>query len=73
MRDISPTPNIAVTVGGQHGEFDGLKLIEFTNWKRRGGIGRNATFMSVQNRLRDLVLETFAEYEEGAALSSSSS
>src|SRR6202166_5130766 len=76
------------------GELDGLKLIGFAIWERRGGNGRNVTFparqyavngerrsfallrpigdMSAQNRLRDLVLEAFAELEEGAAVPSSS-
>jgi hypothetical protein len=76
------------------GELDGLRLIGFAIWERRGGNGRNVTFparqyavngerrsfallrpiadMSAQNRVRDLVLEAFAEYEEGAAVPSSS-
>jgi hypothetical protein len=76
------------------GELDGLKLIGFAIWERRGGNGRNVTFparqyavngerrsfallrpiadTSAQNRVRDLVLEAFAEYEEGAAVPSSS-
>ena len=75
------------------GELDGLKLIGFGIWERRGGNGRNVTFparqyavngerrsfallrpiadTSAQNRVRDLVLEAFAEYEEGAAVPSS--
>jgi len=74
------------------GELDGLKLIGFAIWERRGGNGRNVTFparqyavngerrsfallrpiadTSAQNRVRDLVLEAFAEHEEGAAVSS---
>ena len=74
------------------GELDGLKLIGFGIWERRGGNGRNVTFparqyavngerrsfallrpiadTSAQNRVRDLVLEAFAEHEEGAAVSS---
>jgi hypothetical protein len=76
------------------GELDGLKLIGFAIWERRGGNGRNVTFPArqyavngerrsfallrpiadtgAQNRVRDLVLEAFAEYEEGAAVPSSS-
>jgi hypothetical protein len=76
------------------GELDGLRLIGFAIWERRGGNGRNVTFparqyavngerrsfallrpiadTSAQNRVRDLVLEAFAEYEEGAAVPSSS-
>src|SRR5579863_301786 len=76
------------------GKLDGLKLIGFGIWERRGGNGRNVTFparqyavngerrsfallrpiadTSAQNRVRDLVLEAFAELEEGAAVPSSS-
>ena len=68
------------------GELDGLKLIGFAIWERRGGNGRNVTFparqyavngerrsfallrpivdTSAQNRVRELVLEAYAEYEE---------
>ena len=71
-------------------ELDGLKLIGFAIWERRGGNGHSVTFparqyavngerrsfallrpigdMSAQNRLRDLVLEAFAEYEERGAV-----
>jgi hypothetical protein len=76
------------------GELDGLKLIGFSVWERRGGNGRNVTFparqyaingerrsfallrpiadTSAQSRVRDLVLEAFAEYEERAAVASNS-
>ena len=76
------------------GELDGLKLIGFSIWERRGGGGRNVTFparqyavngerrsfallrpiadTSAQTRVRDLVLEAFAEYEERAAVASNS-
>ncbi len=69
------------------GELEGLKLIGFSIWERRGGNGRNVTFParqyavngerrsfallrpiadnSAETRVRDLVLEAFAEYEEG--------
>ena len=72
------------------GELDGLKLIGFAVWERRGGNGRNVTFparqyavngerrsfallrpvsdTSAQERVRQLVLEAFAEYEERAAV-----
>ena len=72
------------------GELDGLKLIGFAIWERRGGNGRNITFparqyavngerrsfallrpiadTSAQSRVRDLVLEAFAEYEERGAV-----
>ena len=68
------------------GELDGLKLIGFSVWERRGGgNGRNVTFPArqyavngerrsfallrpivdtgAQNRVRELVLEAYAEYE----------
>ena len=70
------------------GELDGLKLIGFAVWERRGGNGRNVTFparqyavngerrsfallrpisdTSAQERVRQLVLAAFAEYEERA-------
>ncbi len=76
------------------GVLDGLKLIGFSIWERRGGNGRNVTFparqyavngerrsfallrpiadVNAQNRVRELVLEAFAEYEERAAVASSS-
>ena len=68
------------------GELDGLKLIGFAIWERRGGNGRNVTFPArqyavngerrsfallrpiadtgAQNRVRELVLDAFAEYEQ---------
>ena len=68
------------------GELDGLKLIGFSIWERRGGGGRNVTFparqyaingerrsfallrpitdASAQERMRELVLQAFAEYED---------
>ncbi len=74
------------------GPLDGLKLIGFAVWERRGGSGRNVTFparqysvngerrsfallrpivdATAQNRIRDLVLEAYAEYEERAAIAS---
>ena len=67
------------------GELDGLKLVGFSIWERRGGTGRNVTFparqyavngerrsfallrptgdMSAQERIRDLVLQAYAEHE----------
>jgi hypothetical protein len=70
------------------GELDGLKLIGFSIWERRGGGGRNVTFPArsysvngdrrsfallrpitdthAQERVRDLVLQAYAEYEESA-------
>ena len=74
------------------GELDGLKLIGFSIWERRGGGGRNVTFparqyavngerrsfallrpiadTSAQERVRQLVLDAFAEYEEREAVAS---
>ena len=68
------------------GALEGLKLIGFAIWERRGGNGRNVTFPArqyavngerrsfallrpivdkdAQNRVRELVLEAYAEYEE---------
>jgi len=72
--------------------LDGLKLIGFAIWERRGGNGRNVTFPArqyavngerrsfallrpivdagAQNRVRELVLEAYAEYEERAEAAS---
>ena len=74
------------------GELDGLKLIGFSIWERRGGGGRNVTFparqyavngerrsfallrpiadVAAQNRIRELVLEAFDEYDERSAVAS---
>jgi hypothetical protein len=74
------------------GELDGLKLIGFSIWERRGGNGRNVTFparqytvngerrsfallrplvdSTAQERVRDLVLEAYAEYEAEIAVAS---
>jgi hypothetical protein len=68
------------------GALEGLKLIGFSIWERRGGGGRNVTFparqysvngerrsfallrpvadTSAQERIRELVLQAYAEYEE---------
>lgn len=70
------------------GPLEGLKLIGFTIWERRGGKGRNVTFPSrqytvngerrsfallrprvdthVQDRVRDFILEAYADYERQA-------
>ena len=67
------------------GPLDGLKLIGFSIWERRGGSGRHVTFparqytvngerrsfallrpitdAAAQERIRDLVLAAYAEYE----------
>jgi hypothetical protein len=74
------------------GVLEGLKLVGFAVWERRGGSGRNVTFparqysvngerrsfallrpitdMTSQNRLRELILEAYAEFEERAAIAS---
>ena len=74
------------------GELDGLKLIGFGIWARKGGNGRNVTFparqyavngerrsfallrpiadTAAQERVRELVLNAFAEYEERAEVAS---
>ena len=68
------------------GPLEGLKLIGFSIWERRGGSGRNVTFparqysingerrsfallrpigdTTAQDRIRELVLEAYAEFEE---------
>jgi len=72
------------------GPLDGLKLIGFSVWERRGGGGRNVTFparsysingerrsfallrpivdTATQNKLREIILDAFQEYEERAAV-----
>jgi hypothetical protein len=74
------------------GPLEGLKLIGFSIWERRGGNGRNVTFparsysvngerrsyallrpigdVTSQDKLRELILEAFAEFEERAAIAS---
>jgi hypothetical protein len=74
------------------GPLEGLKLVGFAVWERRGGGGRNVTFparqysvggerrsfallrpiadSTAQNKIRDLVLEAFQEFEERAAIAS---
>jgi len=76
------------------GALDGLKLIGFSIWERRGGNGRNVTFparqyavngerrsfallrpitdVHAQERVRDLILEAYVEYEEQSAVASAS-
>src|SRR5262245_41569281 len=71
------------------GGLDGLKLIGFSIWERRGGNGRNVTFparsyvvngdrrsfallrpiadSTAQERLRQLILDAYTEFEERAA------
>jgi hypothetical protein len=72
------------------GPLEGLKLIGFGIWERRGGSGRNVTFparqyavngerrsfallrpvvdTAAQERIRDLVLEAYAAYEQQASI-----
>ena len=76
------------------GALDGLKLIGFTVWERRGGGGgRNVTFparsysvngerrsfallrpaagdATAQDRVREIILDAYAEFEEKAAVAS---
>jgi len=75
------------------GPLEGMKLIGFAIWERRGGGGgRNVTFparqysvngerrsfallrpvsdATAQNRIRELVLEAFQEFEERTAIAS---
>ena len=74
------------------GPLEGLKLIGFGIWERRGGGGRNVTFPArqyavngerrsfallrpivdthAQERVRELMLEAYAEFEERAAVAS---
>ena len=73
------------------GVLEGLKLIGFAVWERRGG-GRNVTFparqysvngerrsfallrpivdSTAQDRLRDVILQAFAEFEATEAVAS---
>jgi hypothetical protein len=75
------------------GELEGLKLIGFSVWERRGGGGRNVTFparsyavngerrsfallrpivdKNAQDRIRDLVLDAYADYEQTATAAAS--
>ncbi len=76
------------------GVLDGLKLIGFSVWERRGGGGRNVTFparqyqvngerrtfallrpvadVASQERVRELVIEAYDQYEERDAVASTS-
>src|SRR6266550_1445781 len=71
------------------GPLEGLKLIGFGIWERRGGSGRNVTFparqystngerrsfallrpivdTAAQERIRDRILDAFAQYEQESA------
>ncbi|HEX7139527.1 MAG TPA: hypothetical protein VF219_16870 [Vicinamibacterales bacterium] len=72
------------------GPLEGLKLVGFSVWERRGGGGRNVTFparsyavnserrsfallrpivdATAQDKLRQIILGAFQEYEERAAM-----
>ena len=74
------------------GPLDGLKLIGFSVWERRGAGGYNVTFparsytvngdrrsfallrpivdTTAQNKVRELILQAYQEYEERAAIAS---
>ena len=75
------------------GPLEGLKLIGFSIWERRGGAGgHNVTFparqynvngerrtfallrpivdTTAQNKIRELILQAYQEFEEGAAVAS---
>ena len=74
------------------GPLEGLKLIGFAVWEKRGGNGRNVTFPArsyavngerrgfallrpivdptAQEKLRQQILEAYAEFEERAAIAS---
>ena len=78
--------------GEDEGPLNGLKLIGFTIWEKRGGGGRSVTFparqyavngerrsfallrpivdATAQDKIRELILEAFADYEERAAVAS---
>ena len=75
-----------------YGPMEGLKLIGFSIWERRGGTGRNVTFparsysvngerrtfallrpvadATSQDRIRELVLQAYADHEAQAAVTS---
>ena len=74
------------------GPLEGLKLIGFSVWEKRGGGGRNVTFparsysvngerrsfallrpivdATGQNKLREMVLEAYQEFEAQTAVAS---
>jgi hypothetical protein len=74
------------------GPLEGLKLIGFSVWERRGGNGRNVTFparsysvngerrsfallrpvvdTTAQNKLREIILAAYQEFEEREAIAS---
>jgi hypothetical protein len=74
------------------GSLEGLKLIGFAIWERKGGPGRSVTFparqysvngerrtfallrpitdAAAQDRVRELILQAFHDFEERAAIAS---
>ena len=74
------------------GVLEGLRLMGFAVWERRGGNGRNVTFparqytvngerrtfallrptedATAQDRVRELILQAYADHEEAAAVAS---
>jgi hypothetical protein len=74
------------------GPLEGLKLIGFTIWERRNGVGPSVTFparqysvngerrsfallrpiadVTAQERVRELILQAYKEFEEHAAIAS---
>ena len=76
------------------GELDGLKLIGFSIWERRGGGGRNVTFparqysvngdrrsfallrpitdVAAQQKVRELVLQAYDDFDERKSIASDS-
>jgi hypothetical protein len=72
------------------GELEGLKLVGFGSWERRGGVGRNVTFparqysvngerrsfallrpiadTTAQDRVRQVILDAYAEHEAQVAV-----
>lgn len=98
MLTIKITPNDKGTPRGKlaeaelhftDGPLEGLKLIGFSVWEWKTGLGRNVTFPSrqysvngerrsfallrplvditAQKRIRDLILEAYADVEKGTA------
>ena len=89
----NPTGKLAdAEIHFSDGPLEGLKLIGFSIWERRGGSGRNVTFparqyavngerrsfallrpivdTTAQSKIRDLILDAYAEWEAQAAVAS---
>ena len=91
-RNVPPGKLADAEVHFTGGELDGLKLIGFAVWERRGGTGRNVTFPArqysvngerrsfallrpisdqmQQDRLRELIIQAYGDFEEQAAVAS---